>query len=1262
MEYTPEQLNYFRICYVAFNLVSEGLRKLFKQEWDFLYKTTLGEWKDTPKNGLDFYNKESRKSRSKNSRYLATVQNGNTAEWDCSCLFFAILFSDSIGTTLSAAIKKEVDDLRQVRNDIAHISEAKLTDAEFRGYVGRVLLAFNSLKLPISDIEAVKNQTNFPTTEVSNFKVQVANLHSELKNVKSDLQVAQDTIQEKEEQVECLKQEIDSKVESFCNLTFKPAHQIIRRSNDVTRIMTKMQELYDGSSGAVSTIHLSGNPGCGKTQIARQIGEEFFKIGSGESEGLTFVATLNAETLETLADSYLNLAKQMGIPNYSYTNLATTKAISSEEKIQHLRCLILPRFKQFSKWLIIADNVADLSSVCKYLPQTASEEWGHGQVLITTQDTSAIPTNSPHTYHESLSAGMQPEDAVELLEQVSQISIDGQVQKVAEVLEYQPLALAAAAFYVQYVRHGSPTYGWIHYLERVSGGSRDVTEEPLANRNLAYSKTMTAAIKMALESILESDEILRQTFLLFSLCDSESLPFQTAVNFVNVRTSGQTDELIKTKILNSSLIMVLYSEDASPGYLRVHNVVHQVLRKMSLMEVTEKYECLSVAVQVFHSLIKSEKNRVRESGDVCILLRRITTHCKALYEILTNTFSAKVVWVKELTPFISPDNVVSWLRSTASVFIDLSNSSNATLFSKSACGFVQYISDTRQGEVIKATVFDTHGSTLSMTCQYTSSIFYHNKALIIWKKIFGEEDAHVAASYNNLGIVYRDLGQYNEAKEYYEKALIIRKKIFGEEHANVAASYHNLGIVYEDLGQYNEAKEYYEKVLIIRKKIFGEEHADVAASYNNLGSVYRNLGQYNEAKEYYEKALIISKKICGEEHADIAGSYNNLGIVYRNLGQYNEAKEYYEKALIISKKICGEEHADVAGSYNNLGIVYRNLGQYNEAEEYNEKALIIRKKIFGEEHADVAASYNNLGIVYDNLGQYNEAKEYYEKALIITTKIFGEEHADVAASYNNLGIVYRNLGQYNEAKQYYEKALIIRKKICGEEHADVAGSYNNLGSVYDRDLGQYNEAKEYYEKALIIRKKIFGEEHANVAASYNNLATVYQELGQYNEAKEYYEKALIIRKKIFGEEHADVAASCNNLGIVYHNLRQYNEAKEYYEKALIIRKKIFGEEHADVAASYNNLGIVSDNLGQYNEAKEYYEKALIISKKIFGEEHADVAASYNNLGSVYRNLGQYNEAKEYQEKALIIWKKIFGEEHAEVRQRNQSRRKLCILF
>ena len=67
------------------------------------------------------------------------------------------------------------------------------------------------------------------------------------------------------------------------------------------------------------------------------------------------------------------------------------------------------------------------------------------------------------------------------------------------------------------------------------------------------------------------------------------------------------------------------------------------------------------------------------------------------------------------------------------------------------------------------------------------------------------------------------------------------KKIFGEEHAAVATSYNNLGIVYQILRQYNEAKAGCYSGMIINKKIFGEEHAAVATSYNNLGSFLKIL-------------------------------------------------------------------------------------------------------------------------------------------------------------------------------------------------------------------------------------------------------------------------------------------------------------------------------------------------------------------------------------------------------------------------------------
>ena len=63
--------------------------------------------------------------------------------------------------------------------------------------------------------------------------------------------------------------------------------------------------------------------------------------------------------------------------------------------------------------------------------------------------------------------------------------------------------------------------------------------------------------------------------------------------------------------------------------------------------------------------------------------------------------------------------------------------------------------------------------------------------------------------------MYYSLGEYNQAKDLYEKALMIRKKILGEDHADVGESYNNLAPVYSSVGEYNQAKELYEKAVLL---------------------------------------------------------------------------------------------------------------------------------------------------------------------------------------------------------------------------------------------------------------------------------------------------------------------------------------------------------------------------------------------------------------------------------------------------------------
>ena len=958
MEYSQEQLNYFRLCYIAFDLVPVGLRQIFKNEWDFLYKGTLtGEWKDTTQNGHDFYNKESKASRKKNARCLAIIYNGDTAEWDCTCLFFAILYSDSIGKTLSPAVRKEVDDIRQVRNEIAHITEAKLTDADFQTSVDRVLNAFTSLGLAITEIQEIKNQKTFPTKEVEKIRKQVRDLQAELDQTKS-------TLQSTEAALVSLTQEISVELQPFCILASRPPHDIISRSHDIERITKKMEELNNGSSGAVSTVYLSGNPGCGKSQLAREIGQQFF---SEQTDNLVFAVTINTESVETLADSYLTLGRHLGITEYALKGLESVKQEKPIEAIKQLHRLILPKTSKFTKWLIIADNVIDLRLVRDLLPQTGSKEWGHGQVLITTQDSGTIPQNAPHTYHESLSKGMRREEAVELLETVSQISEPVQAENVAELLDFQPLALAAAAYYVQtVVTSGSSNYDWKAYLQDVSTYSQcKEAETVLASESSAYAKTTMAAVEMAIQRAVDTDEVLRHAFSFLSLCANDDLPLETVLKFVKAQGKDHQEVLMKAKIVRSSLSLVHSEDGGERTYLRLHKVVHEALKRGEMFNLKswKRDHTMAEAVKIF----KVELDENDENYAFCKTLR---PHSESVLKYMTSEFSLdESTFVERFTPFVDLDTVIDWLYTLASVC----EKNSSIFFAKNvvdlACNLLGNIEDTSTGALTR------RGRVLNMT-----------------------------------GKVYNSLGEYNQAKEFHEKALMIRKKIFCEDHADVGESYNDLALVCSSLGEYNQAKELHVKALTIRKKIFGEDHADVATSYNDLAIVYNSLGENSQAKKLHEKAPMINKKIFGEDHANVATSYNNLALVYSHLGEYKQAKELHEKALMIYKKIFGEDHADVATSYNNLALVYNHLGENSQAKELHEKALKIYKKIFGEDHANVATSYSNLALMYNRLGEFNQAKELYEKALIIRKQIFGEDHVYVETVLSQLALVNKHLG------------------------------------------------------------------------------------------------------------------------------------------------------------------------------------------------------------------------------------------------------------
>ena len=1085
--YSEEQLNYFRVCHIATDILPQALRLLFKQEWDNRYKTTLGEWNDTPQNGLDFKNGESADNQSRNAEQLLTMVNGNRAQWDCTMLFYAILHSDSIRPGLSKLIKTNVHKLREFRNKFyAHRTEGQFSNADFKTTVAKVEKAFRALGLSTVEIQTVSKQKSFPTDELQNVKTsnqkltqdlqtkdaELQDKATELQKKDVELQEEKDKLQEKhgelqenkdrlkttEEQRKVFEEQLQREVEPFCVLPPRPPHVISSRDYHVDKVTQKLLNLRKANENTLSYCYISGNPGSGKSQLAGLVAEKYYKEASKDTTAPSFVMTLNAENPEALLTSYLSLARKMHCPEFTMNTTENSKDLNNERKIAIIKDLIATKIHLYASWLLVIDNVTNLARIGQFLPERGNEQWGKGQLLITTQDCSCIPPDSSFLSHISVSKGMEPADAICLLTELSGITDNDIGEDVAHALDYQPLALASAGVYVRKVRNTNPNFGWEGYLQKLEKGKRELTEEELAKVNSIYPNSMTVATKIALETVMDSDEIMKHAFTFLAFCAPEPLRLDVLTTFV-VNADGELDEEeIGIQIQGSSLLLI---EKEDVVNIRLHKVVHDIVKRLvkDQMEANEHARVACFAVGSCSQYIYKAIPEILQSENSVCGNRHIVPHLKTLAVGITN--------------IISTEEKFGLIKNTV---LSIHNS----IYNFQLLGRVCYL----------------HSEYVSAMKYFTVALKFIEKNTIRTKPDHVERFAHI---YHNMGNLHCKLGDNHQAKEYYERALLIQLNKLGPDHVEVARTYHNMGTLHRDLGDYQQAKEYYERALSMQLNKLGSDHVNVACTYHNIGTLHRDLGDYQEAKRYYQRALFIRLNKLGPHHVNVACTYHNIGTLHRDLGDYQQAKEYYERALSIQLDKLGPDHVDAACTYYNMGTLYCHLGDNQQAKKYYESALSIRLNKLGPDHVDVASTYHNMGTLHCHLGDYQGAKGYYECALFIQLNKLGPDHVDVACTYHNMGILHCHLGDHQQAKEYNQRALSIYVKMLGPDHVEVARTYHNMGILHHH-LGDNQQAKEYYERALSIRLNKLGPDHVDVASTYHNMGTLHRDLGDYQEA------------------------------------------------------------------------------------------------------------------------------------------------------------------
>ncbi|MDY6898088.1 MAG: tetratricopeptide repeat protein, partial [Cyanobacteriota bacterium] len=273
--------------------------------------------------------------------------------------------------------------------------------------------------------------------------------------------------------------------------------------------------------------------------------------------------------------------------------------------------------------------------------------------------------------------------------------------------------------------------------------------------------------------------------------------------------------------------------------------------------------------------------------------------------------------------------------------------------------------------------------------------------------------------------------KFLHALKRFEKELLIRREIGDKVGESITLN--NIGHIYRDLGQYSKALDYYQKAFDIAKQLNNKK--DEANNLNNMGVIYNYLGKYTETLDYYNQALEIYRLI--DDKVGESTILNNIGAIYDSIGSYIKALDYYTQALNIRRLI--DDKTGESDTLNNIGKVHSRLEKYTEALKHYQEALAIARQVndkFGE-----GTTLNNIGVVYRHLGESTTALDYYQKALIIARQV--NDKLGEGITLSGIGKVYYNLGKHPISLEYYQKALVIFKETGYKE--GEAKTLNNIG-------------------------------------------------------------------------------------------------------------------------------------------------------------------------------------------------------------------------
>lgn len=159
----------------------------------------------------------------------------------------------------------------------------------------------------------------------------------------------------------------------------------------------------------------------------------------------------------------------------------------------------------------------------------------------------------------------------------------------------------------------------------------------------------------------------------------------------------------------------------------------------------------------------------------------------------------------------------------------------------------------------------------------------------------------------NVANACRAAGLLRESMIYYQEVRSIYEKELKPTDFRYASLYNNMSLLFQEMGDFESACDCLERALSIAS-LYQDARIEVAVTYTNLAASQLKLGRTQEAIDNLQKAFSIFE-MDEEKDYHYSGTLSAMGEAQYMAGNLEESARYYKRALLEIERNMGRNKA-----------------------------------------------------------------------------------------------------------------------------------------------------------------------------------------------------------------------------------------------------------------------------------------------------------------------------------------------------------------